>query len=1322
MRALLGIDTSVWSVASAFEPAPRLNIFGDKKTTEERRRCQPDDDAFDEEKLLFDLHYKVAEIYAVTHGALKSMPWCREEIEPLMLARGHPLSFLEEELGEGADSIDTSTPWGLARAYVDEGWSYLAENDGWNADGSMGGREFNRVPFSGDFSMTDSKGNSWTPYTPRNTPYELVEKKKWQPLLESDGLGYISTQEHVTPHIGSTGRYFGFSSKEDEEAFASRKLKKPDYINRYGAVSRDVLAESAITATDGRRQFAISFFDNKFNSLIPLKIAYFLRDTTVAEYTTTDFYQVTLEVQLAIYNSVLLTWKEKIRQDRPRPPTMIKHKLGDELVEAYAGPDQGVQTMKASEWQPFIRTMPHSEYPSGSSCLCKAFATQVQNFLGTDVIEPSLQFPPGPPPAGFDAPPLEFSSWSEIAQGAVTAGVELCGGDDMAKSIHDSLERLKNGDESAAIFKRDIGELMVVLLLLAGAPREATTDEIVDIRPVWMPLEGHGDAGASVAGVFRSSEVLQMYHLQATAQLYEQGGLNHDMSFVLTAVAFYSLERPDTKVSMAYHPTNMTISLLPVISEDGRELRWDHQAASTSYVMGVDQAYWTAGSYMGETTGAFFSYAVEFSLDYNVRNPRYQPFSVYEDYPGREFLRASSSDEYVWALLSAAQTRGVRLTPALLPQKHKTIIYSHSQPEIIVLNGDADGGGGGGGSREHEDPAEEGRISDGGRASGNGTGPASTSQDSWSSSSLSSSAHNAAAGEEGGLEGEGEGGGDSTNSTDISSASSGVEEAQGDEEEPNGDERRRRRRRRRRQRGRTLLWGSSLRGPLEQARATPAPAAGSAVSSGEDVVSVEPANDASHAGNGGSGEGGRQMETAGAEGVVTLQPTVSSTEVSVAEGVLGETPAPAAALDDWQQVVAYYQSLQLCLQERKFSFVTSLKDFAQYFDCLDDVAFISIGPHEYYKVNITSTKLDHVSIPEELPEVPQRYEGFTWVDTAIAIWILMIMACGIHGLLWQAAVIQHWLKSYGYGDQTEEALEDGDDEHPRQERHPSFTRQVTTEYLRLGELFLGKTDDYQVPPSPPSAGGSAAPAAASAADVGHPPEGASDETAERFGGSNDGRPPQQSPPKRGAHSNGAAKAERGEREAGGAGTSNPRRGRRVPRREEEDGEGVEMRATAKSGSARNEEKGGEEGEGENERPFGNASGGAGTIELGKSRSPPPRPLHGAGRRSRARGPYRSGVDGAEDRWIGFAGSPRGERPTSQRARQWGSGDVGGEELVGNGVEYYAAGGGSENRHQDSGKEAAVDFVAAPQGETWTEVESEAFLEEGLEEMLSGTSR
>lgn len=37
---------------------------------------------------------------------------------------------------------------------------------------------------------------------------------------------------------------------------------------------------------------------------------------------------------------------------------------------------------------------------------------------------------------------------------------------------------------------------------------------------------------------------------QATAQLYEQGGLNHDMSFFLTAVGFFSLERPELQARL----------------------------------------------------------------------------------------------------------------------------------------------------------------------------------------------------------------------------------------------------------------------------------------------------------------------------------------------------------------------------------------------------------------------------------------------------------------------------------------------------------------------------------------------------------------------------------------------------------------------------------------------------------------------------------------------------------------------------------------------------------------------------------------------------
>lgn len=50
---------------------------------------------------------------------------------------------------------------------------------------------------------------------------------------------------------------------------------------------------------------------------------------------------------------------------------------------------------------------------------------------------------------------------SYFCQGAVPAGVELCGGDDVIHSIAASFDALTDGDESAAVFNRDIGELML---------------------------------------------------------------------------------------------------------------------------------------------------------------------------------------------------------------------------------------------------------------------------------------------------------------------------------------------------------------------------------------------------------------------------------------------------------------------------------------------------------------------------------------------------------------------------------------------------------------------------------------------------------------------------------------------------------------------------------------------------------------------------------------------------------------------------------------------------------------------------------------------
>ena len=62
--------------------------------------------------------------------------------------------------------------------------------------------------------------------------HQLTNERRWQPLMSTNDLGYITTQEHVTPYIGVTARFYGFNSTADEEAYASRWLEPPSYTYR----------------------------------------------------------------------------------------------------------------------------------------------------------------------------------------------------------------------------------------------------------------------------------------------------------------------------------------------------------------------------------------------------------------------------------------------------------------------------------------------------------------------------------------------------------------------------------------------------------------------------------------------------------------------------------------------------------------------------------------------------------------------------------------------------------------------------------------------------------------------------------------------------------------------------------------------------------------------------------------------------------------------------------------------------------------------------------------------------------------------------------
>ena len=280
--------------------------------------------------------------------------------------------------------------------------------DGWNYKGTKtaDGEDCtaNCRPF------TDTYG-----YAPKNNPWKVSNSTAWQPLIESNDIGFFFAQEHVTPHIGFHAKPVVLTREELNE----RKLSPPDYD--YEIEVQAAIEHTVDLASDPYKTEMVKFLDNKINLAGGL-----MKRLRAA-------YNLSLEAQVfyhygyasAEHDVVLLSWKEKIRHDRIRPTSLVQA-LGDTEIQSFAG------THKAKDWVPLIRVMPHSEYPSGSGCICIAAAQYIDEFLldqyGHDSMSTTWEFE--------DIGPVTFDSLTEVAH---TCGESrLWGGMHFSKSVPDS--------------------------------------------------------------------------------------------------------------------------------------------------------------------------------------------------------------------------------------------------------------------------------------------------------------------------------------------------------------------------------------------------------------------------------------------------------------------------------------------------------------------------------------------------------------------------------------------------------------------------------------------------------------------------------------------------------------------------------------------------------------------------------------------------------------------------------------------------------------------------------------------------------------------
>lgn len=93
----------------------------------------------------------------------------------------------------------------------------------------------------------------------------------------------------------------------------------------------------------------------------------------------------------AVMDAGIASWSIKRLYDSSRPITLIQCLYENKTIQSWAGPYQGVQSIRGSEWQPyqdrFFVTPPFSEYVSGHSTFSAASAHVLRQFFGTDRLD-----------------------------------------------------------------------------------------------------------------------------------------------------------------------------------------------------------------------------------------------------------------------------------------------------------------------------------------------------------------------------------------------------------------------------------------------------------------------------------------------------------------------------------------------------------------------------------------------------------------------------------------------------------------------------------------------------------------------------------------------------------------------------------------------------------------------------------------------------------------------------------------------------------------------------------------------------------------------
>jgi hypothetical protein len=232
--------------------------------------------------------------------------------------------------------------------------------------------------------------SDYTGYVPVNTPTQINDPNRWQPIAFSDGR----TPGFLAPHwrfVEPFALPAGDTLRPDPPALY------PD--ERYMRQAEALLQISA-RLTDRQKMISEYWADGPASELPPghwnlLAQVVARRD----RHSLDDDVKLFFLLNNALLDASVAVWECKVFFDYVRPITAIRFLFGGQRVQAWGGPFQGTRIIDGKAWVPYQRTTfltpPFAEYVSGHSTFSAASAEILKRFTGSEIFRHGVVLAPG---------------------------------------------------------------------------------------------------------------------------------------------------------------------------------------------------------------------------------------------------------------------------------------------------------------------------------------------------------------------------------------------------------------------------------------------------------------------------------------------------------------------------------------------------------------------------------------------------------------------------------------------------------------------------------------------------------------------------------------------------------------------------------------------------------------------------------------------------------------------------------------------------------------------------------------------------------------